>query len=498
MFEKLRRPGQTKNIVAVVLFGVICFVFIFLGVDRNHFGLAGSGPAAVVNQQQISYADYHERFTRLQNQYKAQFEKLPEAQRQEIEQKIKSRALEDLIDAEVVAQAATNSGIFASDLEVRDYILDIPFFHKDEKFNREYYNNYLSYRHVSAQKFEDEIRKELSRVKLRELISKTLMSTKLVKDLDAELGKRQINIEFLRLEKEQFKTKETASAAEVKSFVDDPKNESALHANYEANRSKYEQKEEVKARHILIKFDAAKAGDDKKALEKIEALSKKVTKENFAQIAKENSEDAGSKASGGDLGFFGRGKMVAEFENVAFSQEIGKISVPVKSAFGYHLILVEEKKPEKTAEFDEVKNQLAQDLLSDREYDVAVADLEKKLASGNSSEVQAWLKKYNLKTTETGLFKLDQLYIPKLGADEDLLREVLPLKSNGKYVSKLVLSQGSKYLLQLKELKEDTNSKVEAVNDALDMRQNRMTQDVFNLWSEDQKAKAVIKRNTVL
>jgi len=83
----------------------------------------------------------------------------------------------------------------------------------------------------------------------------------------------------------------------------------------------------------------------------------------FAALAKSESDDTGSGAMGGDLGAFGRGQMVPEFENAAFSQPIGKVSDPVRSAFGYHLILVESRDAKSLDEMkDQIEKQLRPDL----------------------------------------------------------------------------------------------------------------------------------------
>jgi peptidyl-prolyl cis-trans isomerase D len=89
--------------------------------------------------------------------------------------------------------------------------------------------------------------------------------------------------------------------------------------------------EQVQARHILVETE-----------QEAQAVYQKLTtgKEDFAEVAREESKDTGSGANGGDLGWFGKGAMVAEFDEAAFSQEIGEIGKPVKSEFGYHIIQV--------------------------------------------------------------------------------------------------------------------------------------------------------------
>ena len=114
--------------------------------------------------------------------------------------------------------------------------------------------------------------------------------------------------------------------------------------------------ETVEAAHILVKVDeATKDEDAKKKIEDIRAQL--IAGTNFAELAK-SSSDCPSKDNGGNLGSFGRGQMVKEFEDAAFAQEIGAIGDVVKSQFGYHVIKVIAKKPASEVKFDDVKAEI--------------------------------------------------------------------------------------------------------------------------------------------
>jgi peptidyl-prolyl cis-trans isomerase C len=143
-----------------------------------------------------------------------------------------------------------------------------------------------------------------------------------------------------------------------KDFADAKPDDAMLHAYYDAHKDEWE---EVKARHILIRFQGSKMplADGKKDLTEAEALAKItelrakiVAGADFGEVAKENSDDKGSGANGGDLGSFGRGQMVPEFDKEAFLLPVGQMSQPVKSQFGYHLIKVE---AHSTKPFEEAK-----------------------------------------------------------------------------------------------------------------------------------------------
>lgn len=125
---------------------------------------------------------------------------------------------------------------------------------------------------------------------------------------------------------------------------------------YESNKESFKAPASIKASHILIE-------DEAKAKEIIEEIKSGLA---FEDAAKKYSS-CPSKENGGDLGFFSRGKMVPEFENAAFELEVDEISSPVQSQFGYHIIKATDKKPESVQEFDEVKGQITQQVMADKQ-----------------------------------------------------------------------------------------------------------------------------------
>lgn len=121
----------------------------------------------------------------------------------------------------------------------------------------------------------------------------------------------------------------------------------AMKQVYEDASKQISGEQEVHARHILVETE-----DDAKAV-----LAELKKGADFAELAKKKSKDPGA-ADGGDLGFFTKDQMVPEFSNVAFALEPGKISDPVKTQFGWHIIKVEEKRDRKAPDFDQVKGQI--------------------------------------------------------------------------------------------------------------------------------------------
>ncbi len=146
-------------------------------------------------------------------------------------------------------------------------------------------------------------------------------------------------------------------------------------AYYEANKSEFQRGETIKARHILftpqegnvVNTTRSDAKSEEEARIKAESFSRLLRggKGNFSDLALQYSED-GSSTSGGDLGWFPRGKMVKEFDEAAFKLEKGEISEVIKSEFGYHLILVEDKKPGGALPYAQVREEIRDKFLAER------------------------------------------------------------------------------------------------------------------------------------
>ena len=129
---------------------------------------------------------------------------------------------------------------------------------------------------------------------------------------------------------------------------------------YNTHKKEFENPEMVRARHILVAVKPNATEEEKKAaLKKAEDILEKAKKgEDFAKLASEYSDDPGSKAKGGDLGFFTAGSMVGKFEQAAFTLKPGEISPVVETEFGYHIIKVEERKAAEQQPYDAVKDQV--------------------------------------------------------------------------------------------------------------------------------------------
>lgn len=214
-----------------------------------------------------------------------------------------------------------------------------------------------------------------------------------ITEADVTLAEGELDQQFDRLSPEQrraaavsaiIEIKLAAAAAEEAGAADDPEferrmsflRERALHSEYveseiastvteEAVRERYDAEmasapvsNEVRASHILV-------ATEEEAKEIIEQLNEGA---DFAELAKQHSSD-GSAQNGGDLGFFGPGRMVPEFETAAFALEVGAHSQePVKSQFGYHVIKVTDKRPQQPPAFEQVERQIRSLMLREKYF----------------------------------------------------------------------------------------------------------------------------------
>jgi hypothetical protein len=138
-----------------------------------------------------------------------------------------------------------------------------------------------------------------------------------------------------------------------------------LEAYYNSHLDEFQQEEQVRARHILLKIDDSRTAEAAESA--IAAARQRVDAgEDFAKLATELSDDPGSKARGGDLGFFGRGRMIKEFEEAAFNAEPNSLVGPIRTSFGYHLIQVLEKRAAGQRPFAEAEPQIRSRLAAER------------------------------------------------------------------------------------------------------------------------------------
>ena len=193
--------------------------------------------------------------------------------------------------------------------------------------------------------------------------------------------------------------------------------------------SRYSTPEQVKASHILLKTgDGKKEEDVRKRAEAL--LAKAKSGADFAALAKANSEDDSNKEKGGDLGFFGKGSMVPEFEQAAFALEPGQLSDVVKTGYGFHIIKLAEKKQASTRSIDEVRAQIEEQLKWERAQEQA-RQLADRIAPDidDPSDLDSVAKTNGLVVSESGFFDRNEP-ISGLGFAPEASAEAFEMKQN--------------------------------------------------------------------
>lgn len=170
-----------------------------------------------------------------------------------------------------------------------------------------------------------------------------------------ELKKQALSLEEYRKEIANTLLEKKVVDKEVTSKIRIP-TDKEVEKFYEENKKDLKTPEQVRVRHILVRIEKGKEAEALKKIKRIENELKKG--ENFAALAQKYSEDIATKQRGGDLGFFARGELTPEFEKASFILNVGEVSDPVKTAFGWHLIKCIEKKTAELRTLAEMKEEL--------------------------------------------------------------------------------------------------------------------------------------------
>ena len=191
---------------------------------------------------------------------------------------------------------------------------------------------------------------------VEQVVNNLLVRRALAKEGERDgLAESQIMAAALQIARDRVISDARLAKLDAQNSPSDAAMESYARNLYQANLAKFEQPAQTRARHILL------ANSGPESLNKAKELVAKIRAgAPFEEMAKAHSTDTGSASRGGDLGFFGAGKMVRPFEEAVDALKTpGQISEPVESQFGYHIIKLEERRPKGHKPFDEVKAQLA-------------------------------------------------------------------------------------------------------------------------------------------
>lgn len=372
-------------------------------------------------------------------------------------------------------EEAKRLGITASDDEVLDTLIETPtfapYFQDGKLVRRAEFEALLAQQGLTPEKVFDELRNQMMLVKLRDAILESTVVTP--KEVEAEYKRKyeRATVDYVGLSEADMRSKVNLSEDDIRKSWEAEKaqytqpekysfrvavlskdkvaagmqvSEQELRAAYTSSLDNFRTPEQVRARHILV-ATADKSDADKKTLKaKAEDIAKQAQGgADFAELAKKFSDDSGNAPNGGDLGTFGRGQMVKEFEDSAFSMQPGQVSGVVTTQFGYHIIKVEEKIPSKVTPFEQVKADLEKELKQSKVGDSmqkASADLRAELAKDPAGAADI-AKKYGAELVNvTDAAK--GTAIPTIGVTPELDNVLPTLQPNG--VSPLVTIPGDR------------------------------------------------------
>ncbi len=479
----------TRSVVAFVIFGMIVVVFILSGYLGRHSG-TGVGLAAEVNGEIISLKDFTDEENRMSQYYAQLFGGQFDMGAQRA--MLRGEVMNTIVTKALSAQAAEKEGIYATDAEIRHMVTqELPYFKQDGQFQSEVYRNILAQNKLTPGEFENQLRKDIKNQRSRQLFESSMIVSDLQKGIEKELRAAKMNLEFIQLSSSEYALHNKPTAAQLNEKWANADFKKKVEDNFKANESTYETKEQVKASHILIKADPATDADAQK---KAQAVLKRLEKEDFGKVAAQVSDDPGSKAKNGDLGFFTRGRMVKEFDDAAFSLPVGKVSGLIKSNFGYHIIKVTDKKSFAKADYDKVKNDIAQKIYADEAYSSFIKTVEADLTAGQIEKVTKTLADNNMTWKETGYFDMAAEVVPVINSSQ-ALRVAMDLSKTQPIAKRLVREGDAQFLLKFKDAKLEAG---EVKPQEQELLERQKSTEAYRSWVEDFKKTARIETNSTL
>ena len=387
MFEAIR---NNKRIAQVIL-AIIIVPFAFFGMDAYFSGGPGDAEVASVGKYDISVAEFqnalHQQQDNLRQQSDGQIDSAVFAT-----SAFRRAVLEDLINNHVIAQFAAEERFGVTAPQLQEFIAEMPYFQENGVFSRSRYETVLQSSGQSLAGFEASVARDLREQQIVQGIAGSAFAGSAAAHnlVNVQLEERVVRARAFELS--EYLDQIDISAADVEAHYESNRtryvqperlraaylvfdeeamlenvavDEETVRAYYDANESNYGIPEERRARHILVKV-ASDATDEEVAAarEKAEELREKLQADpqQFAALAEEFSEDPGSARAGGDLGFFGRGAMVEEFDAAVFDGAAGELSEVVRTDFGFHLIEVTDVKDSTVQPFEQVRDEIEAEL----------------------------------------------------------------------------------------------------------------------------------------
>jgi len=436
MLDNMRRHKVWLqwSLVLVVLAFVIAYIPSFV---RGTGADAGSADTiAVVEGHEITSGEFRRTYTAQLQAYRSAYG--GQMSDQLLKQLgIEQQILQQMVDEQASLAEADRLGIQVSDDEVRQRIFAIPAFQENGHFiGDQRYQQLLRLQRppLAPSDFENGIRRSLTVEKLRASLTDWLSIAD--KELEQEYHRRndKVKLAVISFPADKFRNQATATDQAVAAYFNGHTNDfkipekrkiryllidiegmrakvivppADVERAYNDNIDQYSTPEQVRASHILLKTEGK---DDAAVKAKAEDILKQAKGgADFGELAKKNSEDEGSAKNGGDLDFFTRGRMVPEFDAVAFTLQPGQISDVVKSQFGYHIIKVTDKKEGTRRTLAEMRQQLTDQLAYERAQVQAgelAANLEKQISK--PADLDKVAKAQGLAVQESGFFAKDE------------------------------------------------------------------------------------------
>jgi peptidyl-prolyl cis-trans isomerase D len=440
-------------LVLVIIAFILLYIPDFMGPATG--GASLSDEIAQVEGISISAQNFYNRYRMQMQAYQAQLGNQfnPALLRQ---LGIHETVLNGLIQEVLIGLEAERQGLRVTDEEVRDAIVRHPSFQSDGRFiGREAYLQILSSNNppMSPAQFEDQIRQDLIGRKLQRLVTDGVVlssaeveeiyrrrnekaeleyifisgsdSEDLIEVSDEEIADHyENNKESFQLPHQRKISYVTIGPQAFQSTVSVADRE--IDRYYRQNIFQYETPEQVGASHILFKT----AENDETEVERRaqEVLQQAKAGADFAELARQHSEDT-SAEQGGELGLFGRGEMVPEFEQAAFALEVGEISDLVRTTYGFHIIKVNQRQEPMTRPLDSVREEIRNVLTQEKAAD----QMEEAIRSAieffrDMNSLEAFVQRYpRLSLNETDFFGR-QDPIPQLGNSAEAPRLAFELE----------------------------------------------------------------------
>ncbi|OPZ64935.1 MAG: Foldase protein PrsA 1 precursor [Candidatus Aerophobetes bacterium ADurb.Bin490] len=385
-------------VVPAIIISFMIAIFAVWGA-KSSFDSGNGNPdvLALIGKQPVTYTELSQVWSNKRDEIYASGRTVSEAE----EKTIKKELLDQLIENKVLLNYAKKMRIMASNEEVGESIMQIrAFAGQDGRFDKNRYYQILTSQRISIPEFEEGQRTQIVMQKLRNLIWMDIKAT------DDELRmyyikrNRTLTADYAFFGYKNYLKELTITEDKMKDY-------------YSVNKKNYEKPERVKASHILIMADASPTSPSGRTDEQAKKLADElVTKAragaSFSDLAKQYSQDPGSGSKGGDLGYFGKGQMVAEFEKAAFALKIGEISGVVKSQFGYHIIKVTGKEAGYEPTFDKERAKIKEELEKQEGMKVAKSRCESFLADiKTGAEFKAAAAKYGASIRQASGFNKD-------------------------------------------------------------------------------------------